>query len=230
MLEEEAFLMQRIELLIILSIFWIFLLGPAFGADQNLAAGAPQNAEDKIQPETATKGEGNQNVGVKNEVEREQTTTSSVTEASGPVDAQANDSEKGKGGEKALEEKAPLEKRPLDRRWFMKNTTEKGNKMPQKKPAPVKWKDKPQETRCKGYGEELRAKHSKTQHYSVQGDACRTAENAEAFLNLFEIFTRECPNEFVLQSGYSPTVKENVILLKELGTKECLRGGGGKPR
>ncbi len=145
-------------------------------------------------------------------------------------DAQASGSEKAKEEEKAGQEKAPSKERPLDRRWFMKNTEQQGKSTSEKKPDPVKWKDETQKTRCQGYGEDLRTKYSKTQHYSVQGDVCRTAENAEAFLSLFAIFSRECPNEFVLQSGFSPTVKENVMRLKELGTKECLRGGGGRPR
>lgn len=239
------------EELIFFLILWIFLLMPAFGSDQGPSGSDPKAAEQKNQPGSAGTPQtdrpsdvktmtlpaseekamhekiiGEDKGGSQGEPAPSEKTKDVTSEPGGKKagDDQKAGGEEAKEKDKALKDKKTLKDQPPDRRWIIKQ--ESGNKEspPKKKPVPVKWKNESQKTQCEAELEALKSRYRQTRYYSTQGDACSTAENAKAFLGLYETFNKECPEEFIRQSGFSQRMKGNVMKLQELGTKECLRG------
>ena len=112
---------------------------------------------------------------------------------------------------------------PEDRRWIIKQHSLEGMKIPEEKPAPIKWENKDQKARCEPYIGQLKDNFLKARYYSIQGDPCVTARYAKEFMKLVEKCEGECPEEFLEKRGYDDRVIQNLTTLYELGTDGCLK-------
>jgi hypothetical protein len=115
---------------------------------------------------------------------------------------------------------------PLDRPWIIKLWQEEKTPAPKEPLPPLDWKDEFQKRHCESYLPLLRESFAKARFYSVQGDACRTAEFSQAFLNQVRQCRTDCPEEFLERNGYTPRIERNLDLLLELGAKRCMDIGG----
>jgi len=115
---------------------------------------------------------------------------------------------------------------PLDRPWIIKLWQEEKPPAPKEPLPPLEWKDESQRQHCESYLPLLRESFAKARFYSVQGDACRTSEFSQVFLNQARQCRSDCPEEFLERNGYTPRIERNLDLLLELGTKRCMDIGG----
>lgn len=83
------------------------------------------------------------------------------------------------------------------------------------------WDDEHQKMKCKEYITDLRKWFLKTRHYSIQGAACQTKEYAAAFLHAKDKCTRDCPQGFLSQNGYTDRIVRNITYLEKLGKDRC---------
>ncbi len=110
---------------------------------------------------------------------------------------------------------------PLDRRWIIKQKKpEKVDRNRNETPT-VQWTDEAQKSRCGARLTEINEKYQGARHSSVQGDTCRTAEYAGAFLTISKICEKECPKDFLEAYGYDDKLIKNLKTLHELGLKRC---------
>lgn len=135
------------------------------------------------------------------------------------------ESEVSKTGEakKAEKPKRVFIEVPEDRRWIIKQHTLEGMKIPEGKPAPIKWENKEQKARCEPYIGQLKDNFLKARYYSIQGDPCGTARYAKEFMKLVEKCEGECPEDFLEKRGYDDRVIKNLNTLYNLGTDGCLK-------
>lgn len=110
-----------------------------------------------------------------------------------------------------------------DRPWIIKRRSPQpssGLKSPAVREAPA-WESPDQERACRQMLEALSDSFRKAQHYSIQGDSCRTAEEASRFLGLVERCRVECPPGFLEQNELKPEIIRNLSVLKRLGEERC---------
>lgn len=112
-----------------------------------------------------------------------------------------------------------------DRRWIIKGkspqkSAPRGVQIPEKKMA---WENPQQQKACTGYRDHLEDSYRKAQYYSIQGDACVTAEQSKRFLDLVDKCRDECPPDFLDHYGFKPELVRNLNVLKRLGEKHCLK-------
>ncbi len=115
-----------------------------------------------------------------------------------------------------------------DRRWIIRTPPPESKKA---RPAPVKkvkWISDTQKKQCDAYLERLGGAFLKARYYSIQGDSCACAENADRFLNIYEKCRKACPDNFMENEGYSERITRNMGWLKALGEKRCM-GPATKP-
>ena len=127
---------------------------------------------------------------------------------------------------------SPKTKKPPpdpNRRWIMKQrdlTKEKRN--PAKRP-PLAFASAKQQAACRSHANQLSQTFSQARFYSIQGDRCKTARFASAFLATAQQCEANCPKGFLAYHGFSPIVRRNMHQLKALGTKNCLGTGSRAP-
>jgi hypothetical protein len=110
-----------------------------------------------------------------------------------------------------------------DRPWIIKRQSPQPSSAP--KPPAVKaapaWESADQERTCRQLLDALSDSFRKAQHYSIQGDSCRTAEEASRFLDLVERCRVECPQDFLEQNELKPEIIRNLGVLQRLGEERC---------
>jgi len=90
-------------------------------------------------------------------------------------------------------------------------------------PPGIKWADNNQEQRCLSMLAELRKEFLQARFYSIQGDACSTADHAKSFLKIVNDIQPQCPENFLEKKGYRPVILRNLNWLYKLGTDRCLQ-------
>ena len=109
-----------------------------------------------------------------------------------------------------------------DRRWIIRTPPPDSKKAKPAPVKPVKWTSDSQKKQCEKNLEQLRGAFLKARYYSIQGDSCACAENADHFLNIYEKAHAACPDHFLENEGYSNRITRNMAWLKALGEKRCL--------
>lgn len=126
-------------------------------------------------------------------------------------------------------DKAPSSTTPRDRRWIIRAPPPDSKKVKKAPVKSVKWKNSTQKKRCENYLEKLGSAFLKTRYYSIQGDSCACAENADRFLSLRKKINQACPDKYLEYEGYSSRITRNIGWLKALGEKRCM-GPNAVPR
>ncbi len=121
----------------------------------------------------------------------------------------------------ASEGKEPQAKGAQDRRWIMKQREMERTRTPVEKPTPFKWKDEAQKAKCEALKDEIREGFVQARHFSIQGDACKTAEHARGFMTLVEALRRECPAGYLSHLGYNDRIVRNISDLRKVGERRC---------
>lgn len=109
-----------------------------------------------------------------------------------------------------------------DRRWIIRTPPPESKKARPAPLKPVKWISDVQKKQCGEYLEKLSGAFLKARYYSIQGDSCACAENADQFLSIYEKSRLACPDNFLENEGYSDRITRNMGWLKALGEKRCL--------
>ena len=91
----------------------------------------------------------------------------------------------------------------------------------QKQVERIKWKDEKQKIKCEAYLGELKENFLKARHYSIQGQACGTAEYSRKFLKTVDRCKQDCPQNFLAQKGYTKRIVRNLSWLEKLGAERC---------
>jgi hypothetical protein len=110
-----------------------------------------------------------------------------------------------------------------DRPWIIKRQSPHPSPAPAPPPAQIEpaWSSPEQAHACPQMLNALENSFRKAQHYSIQGDSCRTAEEASRFLDLVERCRVECPQGFLEQNELKPEIIRNLGVLKRLGEERC---------
>lgn|GEM_PF-3272242 len=125
------------------------------------------------------------------------------------------------------QDKQPPAKGAEDRRWIMKQREMERTKAPVEKPAPFQWKDEAQKAKCEPLKDKIRESFVQARHFSIQGDACKTAEHARSFMTLVDACKRECPADYLNHLGYNERIVRNMGDLEKAGARRC-RGPSGR--
>lgn len=118
-------------------------------------------------------------------------------------------------------DKQPTAKGAEDRRWIMKQREMERTKTPVEKPIPFKWKDEAQKAKCEPLKDKIRESFVRARHFSIQGDACKTAEHARGFMTLVDACKRECPADYLNHLGYNDRIVRNIGDLQKAGARRC---------
>ena len=112
---------------------------------------------------------------------------------------------------------------PPDRPWIIKRQSPHPSSEPKSAPVPEApiWQSPEQAHICGEMLDALDDSFRKAQYYSIQGDSCRTAEEASRFLDLVERCRVECPEGFLGQNELKPEIIRNLSVLKRLGEERC---------
>ena len=126
-------------------------------------------------------------------------------------------------GEKPKEEDAKRQAEPAtgkrDTKTLESQSKKPGSQKQQLKR--IKWKNEKQKIKCEGYLEPLKENFLKARHYSIQGQACGTAEYSQNFLKIVEKCKQDCPQNFLAQKGYTKRIVRNLSWLEKLGAERC---------
>ena len=117
---------------------------------------------------------------------------------------------------------SPASTAPRDRRWIIRAPPPDSKKVKQAPAKSVKWKNSTQKKRCENDLEKLGSAFLKARYYSIQGDLCACAENADQFLSIYEKARKACPANYLQNEGYSSRITRNMGWLKALGKKRCM--------
>ncbi len=109
-----------------------------------------------------------------------------------------------------------------NRRWIMRQQDHTKKKLKPVQRKPLKWAGKDQQASCRTYERRMAETFDQARYYSIQGDRCKTAQFARAFLDTSGQCKTECPSGFLDYNGYSETVLRNMYQLKAIGTESCL--------
>ena len=85
----------------------------------------------------------------------------------------------------------------------------------------IKWENEKQKTKCEAYLGPLKENFLKARHYSIQGQACGTAEYSQNFLKIVEKCKQDCPENFLAYKGYTKRIVRNLRWLEKLGAERC---------
>jgi len=108
-----------------------------------------------------------------------------------------------------------------NRRWIMKQRDHSGKKILAKPPKSLKWRNKAQKSSCRAKTQPMANTFDRARFYSIQGDRCKTAHYAQAFLEAAGQCQKECPEGFLERNGYTEQILRNMHQLKALGTESC---------
>ena len=219
---------MRIRLAILSFFFWM-IYPISIPADEQLPPASPSGSISQANPDTSQKAEptkkeqapdvqpkpkknpssdaqddGNKTIGNQSVPSAK----SADSEATSPVD-----------GTKPQPSPTPTVQ---DRRWIIRTPPPESKKARPAPVKPVKWISDTQKKQCDGYLEKLSGAFLKARYYSIQGDSCACAENADQFLNIYENSRIACPDNFLENEGYSDRITRNMGWLKALGEKRCL--------
>lgn len=109
-----------------------------------------------------------------------------------------------------------------NRRWIMKQRDHTHKKIVSKPPKPLKWKNATQHKRCNEREKTLSHSFDKARFYSIQGDRCKTAQYANAFLKQAKVCQTDCPDRFLEYHGYNEQILRNMHQLEVLGSESCM--------
>lgn len=140
------------------------------------------------------------------------------TDGKSPTDPGAKAKKKGEKPEESNAHKFPETR---NREWIIKMEDEPV--APKTPEVQLDWTDPAQRKRCEGYRKQLRDLFVRTRYYSIQGDACATADHAKSALELAETCRSGCPKGFLEASGYNGRILRNWRWLRELGANQCMR-------
>ena len=85
----------------------------------------------------------------------------------------------------------------------------------------IRWENKKQKDHCEKYLAQLKERFLQARYYSIQGEPCGTAENAQAFMELAEKCNQDCPQGYLRQRGYTTRIIRNLSWLSKLGSERC---------
>lgn len=131
------------------------------------------------------------------------------------------DSSQGGVPKQPSEVKEPPAKGMEDRRWIMKQKEMERTKAPVERPTPFKWKDEAQKAKCEAFKDKIREAFVQARHFSIQGDACKTAEHARNFMTLVDACKGECTAEYLNHLGYNDRIVRNIGDLQKAGARRC---------
>ncbi len=109
-----------------------------------------------------------------------------------------------------------------DRRWIIRTPPPDPKQVKRPPVKPTAWISGTQKKQCEDDLEKLRGAYTKARYYSIQGDSCACAENADQFLILYEKIRQACPDNYLQNEGYIRRITRNMGWLKSLGEKRCM--------